>query len=684
MELVDSKRRIFWLVTVWIVAHGILLCLSRTVFNQLMWYNVRLPPFGWGMVILNWLILLAAEAILIAFLASWSFGALRGGERRCFSRVGGLVGLAAGFGYLFLIIFSWEASFLKGSFPTLSEVGLLALLIDWSTWKHWILATDLERLWRALAILGVVSIVLLFWVPPWMNLKKSFRLVYFSLGLVVIAAVLTRLLLLGSNPSLASQIRLLGSHFVGPELSLFGRHLFYPNKETWRHVPLELTSAYSLTDYRNRVAPDYQPPFNIFVFVIEGMRYDVLASGGGDPKIVPRMNQLAATGLSFERAYVVSPETIYTLNTLITGLHPLKGETRDLNYDIDYSYVRIYDLLASAGYRTAYLTTETPSSRRLSYSDSLDLYSDPQAESMPRGAKVWGRELDSPVIYTAALKLAEFDRLNIDRLKDWISTHAQEQTGLFALTYLTASHLPYYTPVQGKEIYPANELALPEEAMISFFSYAPEFLPVMLKRYWNTLHYLDNLIGEVVDQLQGMGVLRQSVLIITGDHGQLFYEHNAVGHGGRLYEPAIRVPLIISPRPNVEQPINIAQPISHLDFAPTIVELAGLPPHDGFQGQSLFRAPYSSEPLFVTVQASVFEDAVIDYPFKLVQDLRLNLERMHHLEQDPEESQNIIDQDPQIAAQLRDALTRFRSTQLSYYQSPGAIKIHNFPPQTRR
>jgi arylsulfatase A-like enzyme len=78
---------------------------------------------------------------------------------------------------------------------------------------------------------------------------------------------------------------------------------------------------------------------------------------------------------------------------------------------------------------------------------------------------------------------------------------------------------------------------------------------------------------------------KHTAIIVSADHGEAFGEHKMSRHGFELWEPLVRVPLLLRV-PGVA-PRQIDTPRSHLDLAPTIFELMDVPRHDGFGGRSL-------------------------------------------------------------------------------------------------
>jgi hypothetical protein len=92
-----------------------------------------------------------------------------------------------------------------------------------------------------------------------------------------------------------------------------------------------------------------------------------------------------------------------------------------------------------------------------------------------------------------------------------------------------------------------------------------------LNDYRNSLHFVDSIAGAILDELDTLGVLDRTIVVITTDHGESFNEQgsNFWGHGSNFTENQVRVPFVIHApgRP----PMRIARRTSHIDLAPTLL-----------------------------------------------------------------------------------------------------------------
>ena len=120
---------------------------------------------------------------------------------------------------------------------------------------------------------------------------------------------------------------------------------------------------------------------------------------------------------------------------------------------------------------------------------------------------------------------------------------------------------------------------------------------------------LDEQLGLLLDDLDAMGVLERTWVIITSDHGESFGEHGGFGHGGSLYQTEVHVPLLLLP-PGQNQPARIvSQTASLRNLAATVVDLLGFKAGSPFPGDSLARLWNAAAPIEVPSDRAISEVA---------------------------------------------------------------------------
>jgi len=122
--------------------------------------------------------------------------------------------------------------------------------------------------------------------------------------------------------------------------------------------------------------------------------------------------------------------------------------------------------------------------------------------------------------------------------------------------------------------------------------------------YDGALAYLDHEIGAMLDDFEARGLLRNTIVVVTADHGEEFGEHGLLDHGNSLYLPALHVPLVLAWPGRVPAGRRVAPTVSLRDLAATILDLAGQRP--ALPGHSL-RALWVQPPADTGVASAVAE-----------------------------------------------------------------------------
>jgi arylsulfatase A-like enzyme len=177
--------------------------------------------------------------------------------------------------------------------------------------------------------------------------------------------------------------------------------------------------------------------------------------------------------------------------------------------------------------------------------------------------------------------------------------------------------------------------------------------------YDSEVYYWDRCLGELVAGLRERGLLDQTVLVITADHGEEFLEHGMFQHGQQLYQETVQVPLLIRV-PGVPA-AAVTRPVQSLDLKPTVLSLLGLQGlSESAWGETLPpRGPERA--LFLSTETGVEQGvpgtlakhAVVVDEAKLVWVPVLGKTELYDLAQDPAESRDLAATEPERTALLR-------------------------------
>jgi arylsulfatase A-like enzyme len=254
----------------------------------------------------------------------------------------------------------------------------------------------------------------------------------------------------------------------------------------------------------------------------------------------------------------------------------------------------------------------------------------------------------------------------IDWIGSQIKNFPQPFLGYF---HLLPPHAPYTTRREFVNIFDDGWNPPPKKP--SFFSpgYSDDLLNQKRREYDEYIAYADAEFGRLYDFLEQSGLLENTYLVITSDHGEMFERGILAHETPTLYEPVIRVPLIIS-RPGKQQREEIFTPTSCVDLLPTLLQLTGLdipswcegsvlPPFKKNGSQNnIFSVEAKNNPKHAPLTKATFSLARNEY--KLIHylgyDDRVPKFELFDIANDPEERQDLFDARKSVSAELVDIL----------------------------
>lgn len=438
----------------------------------------------------------------------------------------------------------------------------------------------------------------------------------------------------------------------------------------------------ALSSDANRPDASHKDNFpNIVVITVESLRSDVIFKRHQDKLVVPNLNELARTGCFFPNCYSQSTHSDYSDPAILCSLYPLRTPRQHFYQRTDpWPKVLIYDVLKDHGYDTAMFSSQNEawsSMDRFYESAKLDTFFDSRSYDGPTYASssYFGRWME---VTRLAGKLD--DAVTMQAAVDWIDRQQSARRPFFVSLNLQSPHFPYRLPRgEAGPFQPAFQ-----EGDASFVGYSEESAVEMQNAYFNALHYADSQIGLLLDYLEQSGLRGQTILAVTGDHGEAFYENGEATHADIPLETTTKVGLIVNSPERVKPAVDpyLAQCI---DIPPTLLGVAGLAAHPAFQGEDLFsphRPPLEERLVFIHCRnPRVNADAVISGTgWKYLIDRRRQTSRLNFRPTDLESHPNLVSAEPEVARTLAELLDEWRRRQLLYYQRPRYYTWFYAPP----
>jgi arylsulfatase A-like enzyme len=338
---------------------------------------------------------------------------------------------------------------------------------------------------------------------------------------------------------------------------------------------------------------------NVLFIVLDTVRAKNLGIYGYVRETTPNLAKLVNRGVGFADARSAAPWTLPSHATMFTGHWPSELFQHP-EQKLDESVPTLAEYLGDNGYATAGFVANTfYCNSGFGLSRGFDHYEDfYQNFGTSPGEILRHSELTRRMIKLVggddnAIRLdgrKDADRINADFLT-W-QTSRQGKPFFAFLNYLDA-HAPYITPPNATRHFglrPTNAAdfkTLNDWQKLTSAPSDPRQIELARDAYDDCIAYLDEALGRLFDELQRRGVMDDTLVIVTADHGEEIGEHELVGHGRSLYREELHVPLLIARPGAIPSGKIVFEPVSLRDLPATIVDAVGLSDHSPFPGRSM-------------------------------------------------------------------------------------------------
>ena len=405
---------------------------------------------------------------------------------------------------------------------------------------------------------------------------------------------------------------------------------------------------------------------NILLIAIDSLRADHMSCYGYSRQTTPHIDRFASECVLFENAFSAHIPTTSAYASMLTGMDCFSTQVVALRHkgDLRPEVKTMAEVLRDFGYNTTCVGfTGNPSSR------GFDKYLDYPA---------WGswNEGRSP----KAEKLNEVTLPELDRL-------VKEDKPFFMMLRHMDPHAPYLPPApfermfyHGDETDPENKSMEPVMNFKPFRDFFASWMPpgisdkdYVIAQYDGAVAYMDACIQSIFETLSALGILENTIIVLSGDHGETLYDHECWFDHHGMYDNVLHVPLMIRYPAKLPKGIRLKGYNQYKDLMPTVMELAGLPQDDiqwasdlRFDGRSLLPmvrgevASYDSS-FYITECTWMRKHGWRTPEWKLMIALEPDFHfkpeiELYNLIEDPAENNNLAEQRPDVVAHLRSTM----------------------------
>jgi arylsulfatase len=332
---------------------------------------------------------------------------------------------------------------------------------------------------------------------------------------------------------------------------------------------------------------------NLLLITIDTLRRDALSTYGS-ANATPNIDRLARRSLVFWDAYSTSNHTWPAMTGLFTSIPPSRLADGRWTYRIPRDVSLLADDLHHDHYATGAVIAnqgliDNPAGLVLGFDAVLGIHH--RNGSLRSGRfhlRVPGTTFPLS-LFVPPPPLPDTTAFVAEKSVDFLN---RTQGSFFFWAHFMDPHDPYYPPARlGAAGLPVPGLDALDNAWYDEVRLGRRYVSrgsksKLRESYMAEVRYVDEAIGRVLDALERSGHARNTIVVLTADHGEEFWDHGDFGHGQSFRDVLVNVPLLMS-HPDLISGVTVRTPVSHLDVMPTLYSWLGLPPQRSHTGRTL-------------------------------------------------------------------------------------------------
>ena len=326
--------------------------------------------------------------------------------------------------------------------------------------------------------------------------------------------------------------------------------------------------------------------YNIILISIDSLRADHLGAYGYRRDTSPMMDDWARRGVLFKNASSTTAWTLPGHMSMLTGRsllgHGVVSDDRLLTADV----ATLAETLQGTGYRTGAIVSAPYVEARYGFDRGFDDYDDQTISFATNKASY--REVTAPLVQKTA--------------DSWLEAKSNtDDTPFFLFLHYWDVHYDYIPSAPYDTMFDPDYKG---EANGHDFYFNPEVNRGMDKRdlehivalYDGEIRLVDDHLAMLAASLERLGLADDTIVVVTSDHGDEFFEHGRKGHHRTIYDEILRVPLIVYiPGVEATKPVVLME-TSIIDIMPTLLSLVGVEIPAGVEGADLAPVAFGKEP----------------------------------------------------------------------------------------
>lgn len=387
-----------------------------------------------------------------------------------------------------------------------------------------------------------------------------------------------------------------------------------------------------------------EPPRNLLLVSIDTLRADHLGCHGYERPTSPNIDAFCAQSAVFENTVAHAPSTLLSHTSLFSSRIPQHHGTSHIrNIPVPETVPTLATVLGEAGFATASFNSGGQLAAEFGLGRGFEVYESGEH------AFAW----------------------IVEKGLDWLDRRPEKPFFLFLHSYEV--HLPYTPAPEFLEPFDQGyEGELPDSISIELVKQINRGKVVIDEAdldhiratYDGGIRSMDAAFGTLIEGLRQRGLLDDTLVVLTSDHGEEFDEHGKVAwHSHTLYEELLRVPFVLRlPAVTDREAVRVAPRVRSIDIAPTALDALGIPAPEGFQGRSLLPWILGSEDAeaLPSAESVAYWDTAGEtvHEALTVRNFKYHDGELFDLRRDPGEQTDLAQQHPELVRRLELRLRR--------------------------
>jgi arylsulfatase A-like enzyme len=398
---------------------------------------------------------------------------------------------------------------------------------------------------------------------------------------------------------------------------------------------------------------------NVVLIIIDTIRPDRLGCYGYSLPTSPNIDRFASQGALFKQAVTCAPVTLPSVSAMLTSTYPVFNNVRYNGlFFLDDSAVTLAEILKEHGYATAAFVGAFPLDSRFKVNQGFDVYDADFSDSERRSERTWiGHEVE-----TFERTAAEVNRHALAWLRE------NKDKRFFLMVHYFDPHWPHEAP-------------------------SPEYARKFESPYNAEVAYTDEQVGKLLDAIDELGLRQDTLVVLTGDHGEGLGAHGEPTHGVYVFDTTVLIPLILRRPGRVQEGQTVAHMVRSIDIMPTILDFLRISPVPHAQGVSLLPAlkgEFRSEPILLETHLPYYESGDTGHLPMKVTGLRtpewklvyatgekdgqpFHVTELYNVKKEPLELFNVANDQPETFARLMETMNDLIRT-----HSAGGVTANSF------